>query len=84
MKHITVIALSPVPKRKPLNAPTAALNALFVSEESLASSPMKAPKNGPMRMKIGPRKKDATRPMLQPHVAASLPPDFFVMIDGKI
>ena len=84
IKQPTVKILIPVPSKKPVNAPSAALNAFFVSEESLINSPMSAPKNGPIKMKIGVRKNPTIRPIVQPQVAALLPPAFFVMSEGKI
>ena len=46
---------------------------------SCISSPIKAPINGPIIIKRGPKKRDAIRPMVAPKTAFLLPPAFFVM-----
>ena len=75
---------NPVPRKNPLNAPKAALSALFASLESWIISPIKAPANGAIKIKIGPKKNETIRPIVQPKVAALLPPAFLVITEGKM
>ncbi len=73
----------PMPNKKPLNVPQAALKTLFISEESNISSPTKAPIKGPRITPKGPAKNPRINPTIEPQVPCLLPPDFFVKKGGK-
>ena len=79
MQDITQIIFIPVPIRNPKSEPTAAFMAFDGESGSCISSPIKAPINGPIIIKRGPKKRDAIRPMVAPKTAFLLPPAFFVM-----
>lgn len=68
----------------PKNAPKAAFKSFFVFEESFINSPIKAPTNGQKIIPKGPIKNPIINPIVQPQVPAFEPPNFFVIVIGKI
>ncbi len=84
IKLITHSILIPVPSKNPINEPIAAFNACGMSSGFSISSPINAPANGAMIIKIGPKNIARKRPIVAPKTAFLLPPNFFVRSGCKI
>ena len=67
-----------------MKEPIADFSAFLESEESSIISPIKAPKNGPAIIPMGPKNNPTSRPSVDPQTPFFVPPNFFVPSIGMI
>ena len=73
----------PVPSKNPRKAPQADFIEVSKFPFELMSSPTRAPRKGPAIIPTGPGKNPTMRPIVEPSVAALLPPTLFVINTGR-